>query len=59
MASHRFDYSEVYARMSDLDDVKYDFLILPLTPGPAIKKNPNHDQIRVDKTLINYWDFFH
>lgn len=38
---------------------KYDFLILPVTPGPAIKHNPNHDPIVVEGISYLYWDYFH
>lgn len=37
----------------------YDFLIMPLTPGPAIKHNPNHDPIIVENVRFLYWDYFH
>lgn len=77
--NHRFDYSECYERMTDVNDAKYDdivkrrdalqdsleqffkkydFLILPLTPGPAIKKNPQHLPITIENTSIDYWDYF-
>jgi Asp-tRNA(Asn)/Glu-tRNA(Gln) amidotransferase A subunit family amidase len=78
--NRRLDYSEVYDRMSDLDDSKYDdilkrkdqltadlerffanydLLIVPVTPGPAIKHNPEHLPIALDRTSIYYWDYFH
>lgn len=78
--SHRFQFSEVLARMSDLDPAKYDdllrrrqvltdrieaffgkydLLILPVTPGPAIVHNPNHEAIVLDGKQINYWDYFY
>lgn len=37
----------------------YDFLILPITPGPAIIKNPNHEPMAVDGVKMEYWDHFH
>jgi len=37
----------------------YDFLILPITPGPAIVKNPNHEPMSVDGVKMEYWDHFH
>ncbi len=39
--------------------MKYDFLILPVTPGPAIKHNPNHDPIVEENVKMPYWDYFH
>lgn len=78
--SHRFQFAEVLARMSDLDpekyeDIlrrrqeltdgleaffqKYDLLVLPVTPGPAIEHNPNHEAILLDGHSINYWDYFY
>ncbi len=78
--SHRFSFSEVLARMSDLDPEKYetlllrrqklsdqlegffskyDLLILPVTPGPAIVHNPNHEAIMLDGQRLNYWDYFY
>ncbi|MCC6365518.1 MAG: hypothetical protein IT165_18550 [Bryobacterales bacterium] len=38
---------------------RYDLLILPVTPGPAIAHNPNHDAIPLDGQRINYWDYFY
>lgn len=38
---------------------KYDLLIMPVTPGPAIEHNPNHDAIALDGRQINYWDYFY
>ena len=38
---------------------KYDLLIMPVTPGPAIPHNPNHDAIALDGKQINYWDYFY
>ncbi|MBS1830446.1 MAG: amidase [Acidobacteria bacterium] len=78
--THRFQFSEVLARMSDLDpdqydDLlrrreelanrldgffgKYDVLIMPVTPGPAIAHNPEHEAIELDGKRINYWDYFY
>jgi amidase len=37
----------------------YDFLILPITPGPAIIKNPDHAPMAVDGVKMEYWDHFH
>ena len=37
----------------------YDFLILPITPGPAIVKNPEHEPMTVDGVKMEYWDHFH
>ena len=37
----------------------YDFLILPITPGPAFIKNPNHEAMAVDGEKMEYWDHFH
>lgn len=37
----------------------YDFLILPITPGPAFIKNPNHEPMAVDGVKMEYWDHFH
>ncbi len=37
----------------------YDFLILPITPGPAIIKNPKHEPMAVDGVKMEYWDHFH
>lgn len=37
----------------------YDFLILPITPGPAIVKNPKHEPMSVDGVNMEYWDHFH
>jgi amidase len=37
----------------------YDFLIMPVTPGPAIKHNHNHDPIPMDGKSLLYWDYFH
>lgn len=39
--------------------MKYDFLILPLTPGPAFVKNPDHLPMAVDGKNMEYWDHFH
>lgn len=38
---------------------KYDLLILPVTPGPAIAHNPDHEAITLDGKKINYWDYFY
>lgn len=38
---------------------RYDLLILPVTPGPAIAHNPNHDAIPLNGRRINYWDYFY
>ena len=43
----------------DLFFKKYNFLILPVTPGPAIKHNPNHDRIIEENLNMLYWDYFH
>jgi amidase len=37
----------------------YDFLILPITPGPAFVKNPKHEPMAVDDVKMEYWDHFH
>lgn len=37
----------------------YDFLILPITPGPAFTKNSNHEPMAVDSIKMEYWDHFH
>ena len=37
----------------------YDFLILPITPGPAFVKNPNHEPMAVGADKLEYWDHFH
>jgi amidase len=78
--THRFDFSEVLDRMSDMDSAKYDdilrrrqaladqfeaffnkydVLIMPVTPGPAIPHNENHEPITLDGQQINYWDYFY
>jgi amidase len=36
---------------------KYDFLILPVTPGTAFKHNPNHDRIAEENLNLLYWDY--
>lgn len=38
---------------------KYDVLIMPVTPGPAILHNPDHEAIALDGKQINYWDYFY
>ncbi|MBL8230506.1 MAG: amidase [Bryobacterales bacterium] len=38
---------------------KYDLLLMPVTPGPAIPHNPNHGTIALDGKQINYWDYFY
>ncbi|MCC6588446.1 MAG: amidase [Bryobacterales bacterium] len=78
--THRFQFAEVFERMSDLDPEKYDdllrrrklladgletffaahdLLIMPVTPGPAIAHNPDHEAIMLDGKQINYWDYFY
>ncbi|MBK9737573.1 MAG: amidase [Saprospiraceae bacterium] len=37
----------------------YDFLILPITPGPPFIKNPKHEAMSVDGVKMEYWDHFH
>lgn len=38
---------------------KYDVLIMPVTPGPAIAHNPDHEAIMLDGHKINYFDYFY
>ena len=38
---------------------KYNFLIMPVTPGTAIKHNPEHDPVTFDNQKMLYWDYFH
>lgn len=78
--NHRLDYREALARMSDVDEGKYDdilrrraaltekmerffdrydLLLMPVTPGPAIAHNEQHEAITLDGTRIDYWDYFH
>lgn len=37
---------------------KYDFLLLPVTAGPAIAHNQDHQPIPLDGQAITYWDYF-
>jgi amidase len=76
----KVDMSEGIARIGDLDEDKYDnilmrrdtlraamerffktydFLILPITPTPAFKKNPTRQPMTVDGDSLSYWDHFH
>ncbi len=36
----------------------YDFLITPITAGPAIEKGPMAYKIKIDDTKMHYWDYF-
>ncbi|MBP6695348.1 MAG: amidase [Saprospiraceae bacterium] len=38
---------------------KYDFLIMPVTTGPAFVKNPERKPMAVDDINLEYWDHFH
>ncbi len=38
---------------------KYDLLIMPVTPGPAIKHNPDRHPIKLENLNLLYWDYFH
>jgi amidase len=38
---------------------KYDMLIMPVTPGPAITHNPDHEALTVDGKQMNYSDYFY
>ncbi|MFN8318062.1 MAG: amidase family protein [Saprospiraceae bacterium] len=38
---------------------QYDFLIMPITIGPAMVKNPNHEPIEINGKNMEYWDQFH
>lgn len=38
---------------------QYDFLIMPVSTGPAFLKNPNHEPMDVDGKKMEYWDHFH
>lgn len=38
---------------------KYDFLIMPITIGPAMVKNPSHEPIEINGKKMEYWDQFH
>ncbi len=38
---------------------QYDFLIMPVSTGPAFLKNPNHEPMEVDGKKMEYWDHFH
>lgn len=59
------EYSKILQRRDTLTAAMerffqtYDFLILPITPGPAFVKNPNHEPMAVDDIKMEYWDHFH
>lgn len=38
---------------------KHDFLILPVSTGPAFHKNVEHLPMEVDGVKLEYWDHFH
>ncbi len=38
---------------------RYDFLIMPVTPGEAISHNPDHHKIQVEGQSYLYYDYFH
>ena len=38
---------------------KHDFLILPVSTGPAFQKNIDHLPMAVDGIKMEYWDHFH
>ena len=58
-------YEDILHRRQQLTDGleaffrKYDLLILPVTPGPAIAHNPTHEAIVLDGHSIDYWDYFY
>lgn len=57
-------YDELLRRRQGLADRledffrKYDLLIMPVTAGPAIAHNPEHEPILLDGHKINYFDYF-
>ncbi|MBL8209812.1 MAG: hypothetical protein JNK87_03835, partial [Bryobacterales bacterium] len=57
-------YDELLVRRQALSDRletffgKYDILLMPVTPGPAIPHNQSHNPIALDGRQINYWDYF-
>ena len=59
------EYDQLLRRRQGLADQleaffrKYDVLIMPVTPGPAITHNPDHEAIVLDGQKINYWDYFY
>lgn len=38
---------------------RYDLLLMPVAPGPAIQHNEQHEPIVLDGARIDYWDYFH
>jgi amidase len=56
-------YPEILARRKNLTDQaelffeEYDFLILPVTAGPAFKKGEMNNPLELDGQLINYFDY--
>ncbi|MBK9105159.1 MAG: amidase [Saprospiraceae bacterium] len=59
------EYKKILQRRDALRDSMeqffktYDFLILPVAPGPAFVKNPDHLPMDVDGVKMEYWDHFH
>lgn len=59
------EYANILIRRENLRNAleqffkTYDFLILPITPNPAFKKNPEQLPMLVDGVNMEYWDHFH
>ena len=59
------EYSNIRMRKDTLQSTlerffkTYDFLIMPVTTGPAFVKNPGHESMKVEGANLEYWDHFH